>query len=146
MKTFSISIDVLAPAAAVADVMFDVERWPEWTSTVTSIRRLDAGPLRVGSRAAIRQPKLLPAVWTVTAIDPGRGFIWITKSPGVTITARHFAEPTPTGCRATLSLQFSGVLSSFVAALTRGLNERYLTIESEGLKRRSESGQAPVTV
>lgn len=144
MKTFSISIDVLAPADAVAEVMFDVERWPEWTSTVTSVRRLDEGPLRVGSRAAIRQPKLLPAVWTVTAINPGRGFIWITKSPGVTITAGHFAEPTPTGCRATLSLQFSGVLSSLVAALTGGLSERYLKIESEGLKRRSESGQTPV--
>ena len=62
----------------------------------------------------------------------------------MTITAGHFAEPTPTGCRATLSLQFSGVLSSLVAALTGGLSERYLKIESEGLKRRSESGQAPV--
>lgn len=139
MPNFSISIDIQAPPETVVGVMTDVERWPEWTATVTRVRRLEAGPLRVGSRTAIRQPRLPPATWTVTSIEPGRGFTWITKSPGVTITARHVVEPAPAGCRATLSLEFSGLFGGLVARLTRGLNERYLTIEANGLKRRSES-------
>jgi hypothetical protein len=142
VKTFSISIDIQAPPATAAAVMTGIERWHEWTSTITSIRRLDDGPLRVGSRAAVRQPRLPPATWTVTGIEPGRGFTWTTKSPGVTILARHFAEPAPGGCRATLSLEFSGPLGGLVARLTRGLNQRYLKIEAEGLKRRSEAGPA----
>ena len=139
MKTFSISVDIEAPAAAVAAVMVDVERWHEWTSTITSIRRLDDGPLRVGSRAAIRQPKLPPATWVVTSLEDGRGFTWITKSPGVTTSARHVVEPRANGCRATLSVEFSGWFSGLVAFITGRLNERYLGIEAEGLKRRSEA-------
>jgi hypothetical protein len=143
VKAISLSVDIAAPPATVVGIIIDVERWHEWTSTITSIRRLDDGPLRVGSRAAIRQPKLLPATWTVTGIEPGRGFTWITRSPGVTVTARHFVEAAPAGCRATLALEFSGLLGGLVARLTRGLNERYLKIEADGLKRRSEAGGRP---
>jgi hypothetical protein len=142
MRHFQISIDIQAPPATVVGVMIDVERWPDWTSTVTSVRRLDTGTLKIGSRAAIRQPKLPPALWTVTAIDQARGFTWVTKSPGVSIAGHHMVEPTPAGCRATLSLDFGGLLGGLVARLTRGLNERYLTIEAEGLKQRSERAGA----
>lgn len=139
MASFSISVDIQAPPARVFAVMTDIERWPDWTATVTSVRRLDAGPLAVGTRAAIRQPRLPPARWTVTAIDAGRGFTWVTRSPGVVITARHAVAPTPSGSRATLSLDFGGLFGSFVAWLTGGLNRRYLGIEAAGLKRRSEA-------
>ena len=66
---FRISIDINAPAHRVYEVMSDIERWCEWTPSVTSIKRLDSGPFVVGSRAVIRQPKFPPALWTVTAID-----------------------------------------------------------------------------
>ena len=121
MRHFEISIDIQAPPATVVGVMTDVERWPDWTTTVTSVRRLDAGPLTIGSRTAIRQPRLPPAVWTVTAIDANRGFTWITKSPGVAIAGHHIVEPTPGGCRATLSLDFSGLIGGLVARLVRGV-------------------------
>ena len=136
---FEIHVDIAAPPARVWSVMSDIERWHEWTTTVRSIQRLDNGPLRIGSRARVRQPKLPPAEWTVTALDEGRGFIWITRSPGVTVVADHMVAPTGSGAHATLSIRFDGLLAPLVAWMTKGLNRRYLAIEAAGLKYRSEN-------
>lgn len=137
MTDFSIAIEIPAPTDRVWAVMSDVERWPEWTPTVTRIERLDQGPLVVGSRAHIRQPKLPPATWKVTELVPGHSFTWVTQSPGVLVIAHHRVESTVDGTRATLSLRFSGLLGPLVARMTRGLNERYLGLEANGLKARS---------
>jgi uncharacterized membrane protein len=139
MTEFRISVEIHAPADRVWTVMRDIERWPEWTSTVTSVERLDDGPLRSGARALIRQPKLPPARWQITELDDARRtFTWITRSPGVTVTACHSVDTHSDGCLATLSIQFSGLLARLVARLTRQLNERYLDIEAKGLKERCE--------
>ena len=70
----------------------DIERWPEWGSTVTSVRRLDDGPLEVGSRVRIEQPRIPPTEYVVTELEPNRSFIWVATAPGVRTTARHLAE------------------------------------------------------
>ena len=137
MKHFAISVDVTAPPERVWAVMSDVERWPEWTPSVTSITRLDKGPLAAGSRARIRQPKLAPALWKVTSIEQ-HSFTWETVGPGIRVIARHAVAPIPIGSRATLSLEFGGVLGPLIGWLTKGLNNRYLNLEAAGLKRRSE--------
>ena len=139
MTNFSISAEIHAPPERVWAVMSDVERWPEWTPTVTSIERLEPGPLAVGSRTLIRQPKLPPARWQLTELEEGAFFAWVTRSPGVRVTAFHRVEATGGGSRATLSLQFSGLLGPLVARMTRNLNERYLALEVKGLKERSEA-------
>lgn len=138
MTHFGIDVEIQAPPDRVWRVMSDFERWPEWTPTVTSIERLDRGPVAAGSRLRIRQPKLPPALWRLTEFEPGKGFTWVTGSPGIRVTARHWVEASGTGSRATLSLQFSGLLGPLVARLTRGLNEGYLALEAKGLKGRSE--------
>ena len=138
---FSTSIVIAAPLERVWSVISDVERWPEWTPTVTRIKRLDDGPLAIGTRASIRQPKLFPAAWKVIALDPGRSFTWTTSGPGVLVTAHHGVDGLPDGTtRATLSIAYSGLLASLVAWLTLGINDRYLGLEAAGLKRRSEEG------
>jgi hypothetical protein len=137
MNHFSIVVDIAAPPDRVWAVMTDVERWPEWTPTVTRIQRLDDGPLTVGSRARVRQPRLPTAVWQVSELLEGRSFTWVSHSPGVRVTAEHGVEPTAGGTRAKLSVQFSGVLAPLVARLTRRLNERYLALEAKGLSERS---------
>jgi len=143
--TFDIAIEIDAPADVVWEVIRDVERWPEWTPTVTSVRRLDTGALRVGSRARIRQPKLPRADWRVTALEDGHGFTWVSSSPGVRVTAHHWVEARGGASRAALSVGFAGLLGSLVGRLTRTLNERYLRLEAEGLKRRSEERAAADT-
>lgn len=137
MTHFSITVEIPAPPERVWAVLADIERWPEWTPTITRIQRLDRGPLAVGSRARIRQPKLPPATWQVSELQPGRSFTWITRSPGVCVTGEHGVEPTARGTRVMLSLRFSGVLGPLVARLTRGLNGRYLALEAKGLSERS---------
>jgi len=138
MTFFSITVDIRATPQRVWAVLTDVESWPDWTPSVRSVERLDAGPLAVGSRARIRQPKLLPAVWRITNIEKGRSFTWATRSPGLSVTAHHGVEAAPDGSRATLSIRFDGLLAPLVAWLTHRLNNRYLRLEGAGLKRRSE--------
>ena len=117
---FSISIDIPAPPERVWAVMCDIERWHEWTPSVKQIRQLTRGPLGVGTRALIRQPRLPPALWKVIAIDPGRSFTWTTWSPGLLVTAHHAVEPTDAGSRATLSLEFAGWLGGIMGASRAG--------------------------
>jgi uncharacterized membrane protein len=139
MTDFGIGISIHAPPQLVFVVLCDVERWPEWTASTTNVKRVDSGPFREGSRALIRQPKLRPAEWTVTALEEGRGFTWLTSIPGMQVTAEHRVVAEGDGSRVTLSLKFSGLLGSLVAWFYRDLNRRYLSLEAEGLRTRCES-------
>jgi uncharacterized membrane protein len=144
MKIFSTSIDIDAPPERVWAIMSDVERWHEWTASITSVQRTDAGPLAVGSRATVRQPKLPPAKWQVTELDPQWGFVWISTGPGVHVAGRHIIERTSSGSRTTLAVEYRGALGALLAWMTGSLNDRYIALEAAGLKRRSEdSGFKP---
>lgn len=134
---FATIIDIAAPPDRVWSVIADVERWPEWTPSVRSITLLQPGPLVVGSRARILQPRLPPAVWQVTALEDGRSFTWMSASPGVRVVATHGVDAAGPGSRASLTLRFAGLLGPLVGWMARGMTERYLALEAEGLRRRS---------
>lgn len=139
MKTdTSIAID--APARVVWQVFSAVERWPEWTASVTRIVPLDGPAIEVGNRFEIKQPRLPKLVWQVTAVDPGRGWTWVQRSPGGTTVATH--EVVAQGPQRTLARQGidqRGPVGALVGALLRGTTRRYLQLEAEGLKARSEA-------
>ncbi len=139
MAAFKVEVSIDAPPERVRAVLCDVERWPEWTSTMTSIKRLDRGPLAVGSCARVIQPKLRPAVWRVTELDANRGFTWVARAPGVGMKAGHFVAAFGDGSRAALSFEFSGILAPLLSRLYRGLIQRYAATEALGLKQRSET-------
>ena len=88
-------------------------------------------------RARIRR-EAASIVWRITRIEKGSAFTWVTRSPGLSVTAHHLVEATRDGSRATLSIRFEGLLAPLVASLTHRLNNRYLRLEGAGLKRRSE--------
>jgi uncharacterized protein YndB with AHSA1/START domain len=139
MRTFSITIDIAAPAERVWEVMSDTDRWHEWTPSVKSIKRLGGGPFAVGSRVLIRQPKFPPALWKVRAMEPGRSFTWISIGPGLRVVGHHGVEPTASGSRATLSLDLQGIFGGMFGRMTKDITERYLAFEARGLKARSEN-------
>jgi uncharacterized protein YndB with AHSA1/START domain len=135
----STTIDVEAPVGRVWEALSDVERWPEWAPTVTSVRRLDGGPLAVGSRVRVEQPRIPPTRYVVTELEPGRSFTWMATGPGVRTTARHLLEDLTTGgTRVTLAVEQAGVVGGVMGRFYRRLTDRYLTAEAEGIKARSE--------
>ncbi|HEX7716407.1 MAG TPA: SRPBCC family protein [Marmoricola sp.] len=136
---FEASAEVGAPAHEVFETYADVVNWPEWTASVTSVERLDDGPLRVGSRARVRQPRLPVAVWEVTELLPGQSFTWVARGPGVRTTGTHRVEPLPDGrSRVTAILDQSGPLGPVVGLFTRSLTQTYLQTEVNGIKTHCE--------
>lgn len=134
------SIDVAAPPHRVWDVLVDVERWPEWTESVSSAKPLDAGPLALGSRIEISQPRVPTGTYTVTALEPGSAFTWQQRQPGSTVSAHHECTPLPGGgTRVELRVVMSGAVGGVVGRMYRRLTERYLAMEAAGLKSRAES-------
>ena len=138
-KDFSVSVQIGATPERVWAVMRDVERWHEWTPTITSVQWLNGGPLRVGARAKVQQPRLPPAEWQVTTLDEGRGFDWESRAPGLKVLARHTITPGVAGTRVTLAIQYGGLLGGLVGRLTASINKRYIALEADGLKRRAEA-------
>lgn len=128
-----------APPEKVFAVLCDVERWPEWTPTMTRVRRLEDGPFAIGSSAQVHQPKLRAAVWRVTELQDGRNFTWMTRSPGLRMTAGHLIEPQGAGSRVELTFELSGLIAPVASRLYGGLIERYVAAESQGLKKVCES-------
>jgi len=144
---YQVSVDIKATADKVWSVLTDVERWPEWSSSMAKLRRLDRGPFERGTRVRVKQPKLLTAVWTVVDIEPKHSFTWTATNGGVTTVTDHRLAPEPNDTvTVTISVRQAGPLSWLVGMLTSGLTRRYVNMEAEGLKRRCEEGPlAPTT-
>jgi uncharacterized protein YndB with AHSA1/START domain len=134
------SIEIDAAPAAVWAVFTDVERWSEWTASVTSLRGLDGAELAAGRRFAIKQPGLPELVWEVTSIDAGRSWTWRQHSPGATTLATHDVLATDDGRTLVRQrLDQRGALGAVVGRLLRRRSVRYLEMEAQGLKARSEA-------
>jgi uncharacterized protein YndB with AHSA1/START domain len=132
-----ITVRVAAAPERVWEVLVDVENWPSWTPSVTSIARLDEGPLRVGSRVRIKQPRLPLITWTVTELSPGASFTWVASGPGFRTVASHRIHPAEPGSVVTLVLDQNGLIGQLIGRLTAGMTNRYLTMEGNGLRDRA---------
>ncbi|HZB89337.1 MAG TPA: SRPBCC family protein [Terracidiphilus sp.] len=139
MPEFRFVVDVMAPPQRVWETLVNVERWPEWTSSVTSVQQIEPGPLVLGSRVRIEQPELMTVVWRVTELDERAGlFVWQTGRPGIKVIGSHRVQRAEGGSRVTLTLGYRGLLGWFMALQLKHLNWQYLEMEAHGLKARSE--------
>jgi uncharacterized membrane protein len=128
-----------APAKVVWDVFSDVERWPDWTASVTRLVALDGPGLAVGKRFEIKQPRMPKLVWEVTEVTPGESWTWVQRSPGGLTVARHDVIADPDGStRVRQSIDQRGPVGVLVGLLMRRMTKRYLELEAAGLKARSE--------
>ena len=132
-----VSIAIDAPIDVVWSVFTDVERWPTWASSFTSVELID-GPMRLGAKARIRQPRLPTVVWEVTKWEPGRSWTWTATSPGARTEASHVLTSSGERTIAEQSIIPSGLLGRLAALVWRSLTRRYLDIEAAGLKQRCE--------
>ncbi len=133
------SVEIDAPAKLVWEVFSDVERWPEWTASVTALVALDGPGLAVGKRFAIKQPGMGKLVWVVTEIDPGSSWTWVQRAPGSVVTARHEVTARPGGHTLVRQrLDQRGALGALVGRLMAKKTRRFLQLEAHGLKARSE--------
>jgi uncharacterized membrane protein len=133
------SVEIDAPAQLVWEVFSDVQRWPEWTASVTSLVGKDGANLAVGKRFSIKQPGMSKLVWKVTEIDHGSSWTWVQRSPGVLVTARHWVTGRPDGrTLVRQQLEQRGVLGALVGRMMIKKTKRFLELEAQGLKARSE--------
>src|SRR5262245_17833172 len=133
---YEVAVTINASPGRVWETLTDVERMPEWTESMTEVRRLDEGPLSVGSQTRILQPKMAPLVWTVTELTPEKSFIWTTTTGGMRMTGGHYvkAGDETVACEygivtATLSFDMSGGLAFLLAPLFKPRVRRYVQME-----------------
>ena len=131
------SIMIDAPVEVVWSVFTDVERWPSWASSFTSVELLD-GPMRLGAKVRIRQPRLPTVIWEVTKWEPGRSWTWTATSPGARTDASHVLTRVGARTLAEQAISSSGPIGRLAAFVLRSLTREYLAIEAAGLKQRCE--------
>ena len=143
-KVISHELEIAAPIERVWDLTLDIERWPELTPTITSVERLEVGPLAVGSSARLVQPRHSPRVWTVTDLQAPTRFAWSARLGRVTMTGRHDLvriDDHTTVNR--LSLELSGIGAGVVARFAGKQLLAVIATENVGFKRAAESAPQP---
>jgi uncharacterized membrane protein len=137
---FDQSIDIDARQQRVWDVLSDLQSWPQRIETVDLVELLTPAPVGEGSRVRLKQPKLPEGTWEVTVWDAPSYFEWRQRSGGVTSVAGHRVEVLEEGrSRLALTLDMRGLLVPLIALFYKGLTNRYMTIEAQGMKRAAES-------
>lgn len=134
---------ITAPVRAVWQATIDIESWPGITPTVTSVERLDEGPLRVGSRARLAQPGQATKVWTVTALRPDELFEWESTVAGVRTVGSHRLRAEGDGCRNTLVITLHGRRGRLLGLLAGRAMRASLRREIEGFRRHAEAAAGP---
>jgi uncharacterized membrane protein len=158
---YETSVRIAASAPQVWSVLRDVERWPEWTTTVRRVRRVEsapeyvpgedgpAGELTEGDIVSIKQPGLPTLSWRVVEWRPNALFAWASTSAGLRTVAEHRVEESPAvpglhcageraGVTVTLTLRQTGPLAGLAALLAGRRTRRYVDTEAASLRARCE--------
>jgi uncharacterized protein YndB with AHSA1/START domain len=104
MDRYDHSIELTKSPEVVWAFTTDLERTPEWRTTITSIQ--PPGDLRVGERFS-GTTRLLGRSWRwelrVTVVEPGRRFVYEVVRGVAKPSVEYHIEPLASGCRFTMS-------------------------------------------
>lgn len=142
MNRFSKQAYINAPAFIIWEVMTDVASWHQWTSTITSIKKLTPHGFEKGTKLLIEQPHLPASTWKVTHVVNEKEFTMVKGNAFLKVTAGHVLHPAANGTSVTLSIEFSGWLAKWVAKKYAGMMNEYLETEAEGLRKECERSAA----
>jgi uncharacterized membrane protein len=136
---FEESVEIDAPIDRVWTTFTDFEKWPSWTASVRAIESIDGGPLRLGMRLRITQPRLPTTTWTVSDVLDGRSWSWEARRLGARTVAEHRLDSVTQGStRLTQVVRQTGPVGLLAGVIYARLTHRYLAMESSGLKRACE--------
>jgi uncharacterized protein YndB with AHSA1/START domain len=136
------SIHIDAPVETVWAITQDVERWPEWTPTVTSVRLTGDRVLRPGAVARIKQPGQPESDWVVTEFVSRSRFAWATERSGLRMVGTHHLSEERQGTRNILSVDATGPIATLLWPILVFVIRKALADENAGLKRRCEAERA----
>jgi carbon monoxide dehydrogenase subunit G len=128
-----VSTAVDARADVVWRTVADVEKWPEWTPTMTGID-LDGDELRVGATARVRQPRQPVRTWTVTELAEGRAFTWTSTGRGLRLSAEHAVSTEGGRTNVRLSFSLTGPLAPLASLLAGRLIRQAVNTEAASLR------------
>jgi uncharacterized protein YndB with AHSA1/START domain len=129
-----------APVSTVWDLTTDVESWPALSpTTITTVERLDTGPIRPGSQARVKQPAQRPTVWTVRTADENHLFVWDATVWGMHMVATHTLEAVEGGCRNRLAIDVTGRGARLFARVVGRKIADVIATENAGFKQHAEA-------
>lgn len=138
MPWFERHVHIDAPAGTIWEVLGDLERWPDWTASMETVRLLGEAPARRGSLVAVKQPRLAALTWKITDWRPGEGFTWVSSGPGLRLSALRAIDDMGNCCVVRLQLRMDGWMAGIAARLFGRLIGRYIRMEADGLRARCE--------
>jgi hypothetical protein len=119
-------------------VLMDFGQWNQWTASITGMSILNNDRPGTGARIKVLQPKLPPAIWTITESLPDRSLTWEKRSFGLFMLSEHLLVTGNNGTSVIIRMTYKGPLAGLFYMLTRSLTDRYMTMEIDGLKRECE--------
>ena len=112
----------------------DIEKWPQFTSSISSAVIAHGGVLEVAAEVVIKQPGAPESTWTVTELINQKAFTYEMHRAGLVTVAQHAVEASSTGGSVlTLTFSMRGRLAKVWGALMSKKIREFLQLEVEGL-------------
>jgi hypothetical protein len=124
-----------ARSPEIFQVLMDLEHWNQWTPSITEMSLMNTPPPVPGTKIKVLQPKLPPAIWTITEINPDTSLTWEKKSFGLRMLSEHQIIESTSKTVVSIRMTYQGPLAGLFYKLTHSLVDRYMTMEINGLKR-----------